>query len=97
MKRPAHMTLVDADRYSALVTRCTEQRERAEKAEAYIEALERADAVMRLLLQRVLCDCQPRALGDVAITSVASTHDFGCAYRREMQPVLAALRGKEER
>jgi len=40
MKRPAHMTLVDADRYSALVTRCTEQRERAEKAEARIEALD---------------------------------------------------------
>jgi len=40
MKRPAHMTLVDADRYSALVSRCTEQRERAEKAEARSEALE---------------------------------------------------------
>jgi len=38
MKRPAHLTLVDADRYSALVSRCTEQRERAEKAEARIEA-----------------------------------------------------------
>ena len=61
-----------------------------------IEALERGDMVIRLLLQRVLCDCQPRALDDVAITSVASTHDFGCAYRREMQPVLAALRGEEE-
>jgi len=41
MKRPAHMTLVDADRYSALVSRCTEQRERAEKAEARSEALEK--------------------------------------------------------
>jgi len=42
MKRPAHMTLVDADRYSALVTRCTEQRERALRAEARIEELESA-------------------------------------------------------
>lgn len=36
MKRPVHMTLVDADRYSALVSRCTDLRERAEKAEARI-------------------------------------------------------------
>ena len=41
MKRPAHLTLVDADKYSALVSRCTEQRKRAEKAEARIEVLER--------------------------------------------------------
>jgi len=47
MKRPAHMTLVDADRYSALVSRCTEQRERAEKAEARIEALEKENRALR--------------------------------------------------
>ena len=41
MKRPAHLTLVDADKYSALVSRCTEWRERAEKAEAYIEVLKK--------------------------------------------------------
>ena len=41
MKRPAHMTLVDADKFSALVSRCTELRERAERAEARIEALEK--------------------------------------------------------
>jgi len=65
--------------------------------EARVEALERGDMVMRLLLQRLLCDCEPRALDDVTLTTVSSTHDFGCAYRREMQPVLAALRGEEER
>jgi hypothetical protein len=59
--------------------------------EAHIEALERGDVVMRLLLQRLLCDCEPRALDNVALTTVPSTHDFGCAYRREMQSVLAAL------
>ena len=41
MKRHAHLTLVDADKYSALVSRCTEQRERAERAEARIAVLER--------------------------------------------------------
>lgn len=33
MKRPARLTLMDREKVSALVSRCTEQRERAEKAE----------------------------------------------------------------
>ena len=69
----------------------------ASALEARVEALERGDMVMRLLLQRLLCDCEPRALDDVTLTTVSSTHDFGCAYRREMQPVLAALRSEEEK
>jgi len=47
VKRPAHMTLVDADKFSALVSRCTELRERAEKAEARIEALEKENRILR--------------------------------------------------
>ena len=47
MKRPAHMTLVDADKFSALVSRCTEYRERAEKAETRIEALEKENRALR--------------------------------------------------
>jgi len=47
VKRPAHLTLVDADKYSALVSRCTEQRKRAEKAEARIEALEKENRALR--------------------------------------------------
>jgi len=50
MKRPAHMTLVDADKFSALVSRCTEYRERAEKAEARIEALENEAATLHAAL-----------------------------------------------
>ena len=46
VKRPAHLTLVDADKYSALVSRCTEQRKRAEKAEARIEVLEKDNQTM---------------------------------------------------
>ena len=44
MKRPAHLTLVDADKIGAVFTQRTEWRERAEKAEARIEALERLAA-----------------------------------------------------
>ena len=36
--RNRRLTLMDRDKVSALLTRCTEQRERAEKAEARIEA-----------------------------------------------------------
>lgn len=42
MKRPAHLTLVDADKIGAVFTQRTEWRERAEKAEARNEVLERA-------------------------------------------------------
>jgi cell division protein FtsB len=41
------LKLFDADRISALATRCTEQRERAEKAEARIEVLERENTSLR--------------------------------------------------
>jgi len=43
MKRPAHLTLVDADKIGAVFTQRTEWRERAEKAEARNEALEKAE------------------------------------------------------
>ena len=73
MKRPAHMTLVDADKFSALVSRCTEYRERAEKAEARIEALENVVAAKQNIIKSIQATVNDHLEAEAALRSEEET------------------------
>jgi hypothetical protein len=95
------MTLVDADRYSALVTRCTEQRERALRAEAHIEALERVRRATEVIntttheASKGVYLGKPCAHGNLP---VYPTHARWCdECWQELEDALAVLRGEEGR
>ncbi len=53
-------------------------------------------AEARLQLREAVCECTRHLSDDIQADDVPGHHDFGCEYRRRMQPVLAALAASEE-
>ena len=93
VKRPAHLTLVDADKIGAVFTQRTEWRERALKAEARLEELERT-------LPAKDAEGLARVCMSFAAEMLHKQDDIGQRFWTEQAKRLrayATLRGEEER
>jgi len=99
MKRPAHLTLVDADKIGAVFTQRTEWRERAEKAEARNEALEKI-AADKVALNEHCAALETRIEALERLRQLVENdkgHIFcACGRCEETLKQLAALRGEEK-